>query len=126
MHIVNGIPTMEMKADSNAQAWARSAKNVLTITNESIAETLTEANTLAKNQGTPLFCLPENIQLDASTLKPLIEEAYQTMPRAQSDKDRMTVSQVAWIAVTQRFPCQPMHHTANNTANAAPMMQHEE
>lgn len=120
MHILGGIPAMEMKADPTAQAWARSAKNVLIITNESIAETLTEANILAQNQGKPLFCLPENIHLDADTLKTLIEETYQKIPRVQSDKDKMTVSQVAWLGVTQRYPC----HTAK--PNAVPVMQHEE
>lgn len=59
INISNNIPQMEMKADAQSQAWARSARNVLIITAESIAETLTQANDLAKSQGRQLFCLPE-------------------------------------------------------------------
>src|SRR5436189_129249 len=40
MSIATNIPQMELKADPQAQAWARSARHVLTITCESIAETL--------------------------------------------------------------------------------------
>ena len=55
MNIVNNIPQMEMKADPQSQAWARSARTVLILTSESIAETLVLSNESAKQQGTPLF-----------------------------------------------------------------------
>ena len=51
MNISNNIPSMEMKADPQAQTWARSARNILVITNESIAETLLEANQQAHAHG---------------------------------------------------------------------------
>jgi hypothetical protein len=135
MNIVSNIPTMEMKADANSQAWARSAKNVLTITNEGIAEALLEANRLAQSQGSPLFCLPNNTPLNADSMKVLIEKAYQTMPNVQTEKDKLTVSQVAWLAVTHDYPCktiaQPNPYNPNsppNPASSAPvsLMQHQE
>ncbi|ARG98926.1 phosphatase [Legionella micdadei] len=106
MNISNNIPQMEMKADAQSQAWARSARNVLIITSESIAETLTQANELAKSQGRPLFCLPSNVNLDAATLNSLILKTYKEIPSQQSDKDKMTVSQIAWLGVTKTYPCQ--------------------
>lgn len=107
---------MEMKADPQAQAWARSARNILIITNESIAETLTQANELAKSQGKQLFCLPPSVTLNAETLTNLIQQTYREISSQQSDKDKMTVSQVAWLAVTKNYPCQGQTPAATNPA----------
>ena len=106
MNISNQIPQMEMKADPQAQAWARSARSVLIITNESIAETLSQANELAKTQGKALFCLPPGVSLDAATLNGIIMQTYRDISSQQSDKDKMTVSQIAWLGVNKRFPCE--------------------
>lgn len=117
MNIADNIPQMEIKADPQAQAWARSARHVLTITCESIAETMLHANEIAKNQGNPIFCLPPNEQLNATTLCQLLQKTYKEMSSQQSDKDSMTVSQVAWLGASKSYPCQ------QNTA-AKNEMQH--
>lgn len=106
MSISNNIPQMEMKADPQSQAWARSARNVLTITSETVAETLLQANELAKTQGAPLFCLPPGKELNSVVLNGIILQTYNEISSQQSDKDKMTVSQVAWLGVTKAFPCQ--------------------
>ena len=106
MNIANNIPQMEIKADPQAQAWARSARHVLTITCESIEETIIQANEIAKNQGNPIFCLPPGEQLNAAQLNELIQQTYKEMSSQQSDKDSMTVSQVAWLGVSKKYPCQ--------------------
>src|ERR1044071_5417298 len=72
MSIANNIPQMEIKADPQAQAWARSAHHVLTVTSESIAETMLQANETAKNLGKPLFCLPSGVQINSIMLNELI------------------------------------------------------
>lgn len=139
MNISNNIPQMEMKADAQSQAWARSARNVLAVTTESIAETLIQANDLAKNQGRALFCLPIGVTLDAPTLNNIIVQTYKTLSSQQSDKDKMTVSQIAWLGITQAYPCQgsagaataapgnPLgfnqHYAASQSAKT-PAMQH--
>jgi|SRR5580704_1877425 hypothetical protein len=105
MNIANNIPQMEIKADPQAQAWARSAHHVLTITSESIAETMIQANETAKSQGKSIFCLPPGTLLDATALNNLIQQTYKEISSQQSDKDKMTVSQIAWIGVTKRYPC---------------------
>nr|WP_242602247.1 phosphatase [Legionella nagasakiensis] len=118
MNIVNNIPKMEMRADPQSQAWARSARNILTLTCESIAETLTLANDSAKSQGAPLFCLPAGVQLKAATLDSLIQQTYREISSQQSDKNKMSVSQVALIGVSKQYPCQPKNTQTNQMISA--------
>lgn len=120
MNIAENIPKMEIKADPQSQTWARSARNVLTITNETVAETLMQANETAKSQGKPLFCLPATVELTPKKMGELIEKAYRDVSSQRSDRDKLTVSQIAWVAVTQYYPCQ-----ASPAANAiGRVMQH--
>ena len=106
MNIANKIPQMEMKADPQSQAWARSARTVLILASESIAETLLLLNDNARQQGNPLFCLPVGQELSAATLNDLIQQTYKDIYSQQSDKDKMTVSQVALLGITNKYPCQ--------------------
>lgn len=122
MNIANNIPQMELKADPQAQAWARSARHVLDVTSESIAETITQANDLAKSQGKPLFCLPANVSLNAATLNGIIQQTYKEISSQQSDKDKMTISQVAWLGVTKNYPCQ--QNAANNQMQSLRALMH--
>ncbi|KTC66786.1 phosphatase [Legionella birminghamensis] len=126
MSISNNIPQMEMKADAQSQAWARSARNVLIITAESIAETLTQANDLAKSQGRQLFCLPEGKKLDAMTMNNIIVQTYGGISSQESDKNKMTVSQVAWLGVMKAFPCQgtPQTGSAVPSSGKTARMEH--
>lgn len=106
MNIANNIPQMEMKADPQAQAWARSARTVLILTSESIAETLMLSNETAKQQGMPLFCPPPGTQINGTMLNELIQQTYRSISSQQSDKDKMTVSQVALVGLKKQYPCQ--------------------
>ncbi|WP_419420130.1 phosphatase [Legionella sp. D16C41] len=126
MNIFNNIPKMEMKADPQAHAWARSARNILILADESIAETLVQGNELAKNQGKPLFCLPSNIKLTAETLHDIILRTYNNISSQQSDKDKMTVSQIAWLGVMQNYPCQSQAAPSLGFKNEDQAMQHLE
>ena len=105
MGIVNNIPQMEIKADPQSQAWARSARNIIALTNESIAESLALSNESASQHGAPLFCLPPGVDLNSTTLNDLIQKTYQEISSQQSDKDKLTVSQVALMGITQMYPC---------------------
>lgn len=106
MNIANNIPRMEMKADPQSQAWARSARTVLTLTSESIAETLLLSNETAKQIGKPLFCLPAGTALNAINLNELIQQTYREISSQQSDKNKMTVSQVALLGLKKQYPCE--------------------
>lgn len=105
MNIVRNIPQMEMKADPQSQAWARSARNILALTSESVAESLTFANETATRAGKPLFCLPANTQLSADVMNNLIQQTYNEISSQESDKNKMTVSQVAMMGITKQYPC---------------------
>ena len=105
INIANNIPKMEMKADKQAHTWARSARTVLNLTSESIAETLMLANQTAKEQGSPLFCMPSGIALNALSLNEIIQQTYHEISSQESDKNNMTVSQVALMGVTRKYPC---------------------
>lgn len=113
INIANNIPQMEVKADPQAQAWARSARNILILTSESIAESLTIANDSATRAGAPLYCLTPSVTLNGKMLNDLIQQTYREISSQQSDKNKMTVSQVALIGLGKQYPCQ------QNTALAA-------
>ena len=114
INIANNIPQMEMKADQQSQAWARSARTMLTLTSECILETLDIFNEKAKQSGTPLYCVPLAVKLDASSLNDLIQQTYKNISSLQSDKDKMTVSQVALLGLKNKYPCEQQPHTDAN------------
>lgn len=123
MNIANNIPKMEIKADPQAQAWARSARHVLNITCESIAETLMQANETSTSQGKPLFCLPVGTQLNSITLNDLIQQTYKELTSQSGDKNTMTVSQIALLGVSKQYPCQQSAVT-NQMAHVAAALAH--
>lgn len=114
MNIANGIPQMEMKADEQSQAWARSARTVLTLTCDGIADSLMLANETARQQGKPLFCLTPGVQISPEMLSALIQQTYQSLSIAQAEKDKMTVSQVALLGIQKQYPCK--NEAAKNKA----------
>jgi len=123
MNISNNIPKMQMKADPQSQAWARSARDVLAITTETVAETLLQANELATGQGRPLFCLPPGVTLNGLTMNSVIVNTYNQISSQKSDKDKMTVSQVAWLGVSKTYPCKGKNQHANQMRHVAALLQ---
>lgn len=113
MGIVNNIPKMEIKADGQAQIWAKSARNVVLLTCESVAESLTIANIAASRKNAPLFCLPPNVVLTGETLQNLLQQTYSEISSQEGDKSKMTVSEVALLAVSKTYPCTQTQTQAN-------------
>ena len=105
MNIVNNIPQMEMKADAQSQAWAKSARNILLLTSESITESLILANETATKKGMPFFCLPAGVKLNSVMVNELIQQTYNEITSQPSDKNNMTVSQVALVGLSKQYPC---------------------
>lgn len=124
MSIASNIPKMEMKADAQSQTWARSARNVLIITCESIAETMTQANKYAQKEGSPFFCLSDNKPLSANLLDELIQQTYKELPGPPSQKDKMTVSEIAWTAVRKHFPCKQSSNYAKQMKHVNALLAH--
>ncbi len=121
MNIANNIPKMEMKADKQAHTWARSARTILSLTSESIAETLMLANQAAGEHGAPLFCMPAGISLNALMLNELIQQTYREISSQESDKNNMTVSQVALIGVARKYPCADSHVKPSDVIHHEPV-----
>ncbi len=115
MNIVNNIPQMEMKADPQSQAWSRSARNILALTGESIAESLVLANETATRAGARLYCPPATMQLSAEDMNNIIQQTYRNITSQESDKNTMTVSQVALLGISQKYPCLPSQQSPTAT-----------
>lgn len=105
MNIANNIPQMEMKVDPQSQAWARSARTVLTLTCDGIFDSLILANETAKRNGQPLFCLSQGAQITPEMLNDIIQNTYRELKTPATEKDRMTVSQIALLGVQKQYPC---------------------
>ncbi|MCX7117843.1 MAG: phosphatase [Legionellales bacterium] len=119
MNIASNIPQMEMKADPQSQAWAHSARTILILTTESITETLTLANETARAAGHPLFCIPAGVALDPASVNELIQSTYRELSSQQSDKDQMTVSQIALLGLRKKYPCTEQTTATAQTGAAA-------
>lgn len=104
--IANQIPQMEMKADPKSQSWARSGRSVLALTNEAIAETLLQTNETATRAGHPFFCLPTGVQLNATVLNSIILNTFRDIGSQPNEKNKMSISQVAFMGVIKTYPCQ--------------------
>lgn len=111
INIATNIPKMEMKADSESQAWARSARNILILTSESVAESLMLANESATRLGSPLFCVPQQVTITGEMMNDLIQQTYRDISSQASDKNSMTVSQVALLGMSQKYPCAKEHQS---------------
>ncbi len=125
MNIANNIPKMEMKADSQSQAWARSARNILALTSESILQSLLAANTLSTERGNPLFCPPGGADITPDQMNQIIQSTYNSYNGGQAHKNQMTVSQMAMLGLTQKYPCQNQPSASVNkpTSNMAQQSQ---
>jgi hypothetical protein len=122
MHIAESIPKMEMKVDPRSQAWARSARNILVLTSESVSESLVVANDAATKAGKPLFCLPRGTRLTGTDINELIQKTYRDLSSQTRDKNKMTVSQIALLGISKQYPCDSRH--SDHMANAAESMVH--
>ena len=119
MNIANNIPQMEMKADAQSQAWARSARTVLTLTCDGITDSLILANETAKQHGQPLFCLATGTQISPEMLNGMIQQTYRELNTPQAEKDKMTVSNVALLGMQKQYPCAAAAAPAQTPTQAA-------
>ncbi len=100
--IAKSIPEMSLKADPQAQAWMRSAKSILAITDETVAQTIMAMNQLAKRQGRPLICLPDTKVIDGATVHDILAS------KIQGDVDENapdTISNIVTQELLKTYPC---------------------
>ncbi len=114
MTVANNISRMEMKADYEAQAWVRSARNVLLLSAESIWESLTTANDHANHQ---LFCMPDSSMMTAEAMTDLIKTTYQNLNLPEAEKNQLTVAKVGLLGLQQKYPCGPQNSAQLSVAH---------
>jgi hypothetical protein len=100
--IAKSIPTMQLKADPKSQAWARSARSILAVTDEAIAESIDAMNTISKNNGRPLICMPESKPIDSTMVHTLLAELISKMAPDEASKN---ISAVVVSKLNTSFPC---------------------
>ncbi len=113
MEISANIPRMEMKTDPESQAWARSARNVILLTGESIWESLKAANEMNTSAGKPLFCISNPNQINAEAMTDLIQSSYEQLQMNEQQKYNLTVAQLGLMALQQKYPCSGINSQSN-------------
>lgn len=120
MTIVHNIPSMSMKPDEQSQAWSRSARSILTSTDETMAQTIVSMNSLAAKQGKPIFCFSPGVPFDAAAVDDLIQKTYAELVKTQGTSvATMPVSDVLMIGMSSKYGCTSM--PAQATPSAAPI-----
>lgn len=101
MNIAQSISKMEIKANPRAQAWARSARSIMILTCESIAQTMLEMN---KTLPQPMLCPPDD-KIAAAALDKLIQTTYKKLYAKDKKTASMSVSKIALHAAIAKYPC---------------------
>lgn len=106
MTIIDNIPKMAMKPDEQSQAWVRSARNIVTSTDEAMVQTIISVNSVAMKQGRPVFCFSPGAPFDAGTADQLIQKTYAELLKTQGTSvSSMTVSDVLIIGMASQYSC---------------------
>lgn len=117
MTIVENIPKMAMKADEQSQAWVRSARNIITSTDETMLQTIIAMNASAAKNGKPIFCFSPGKPFDATTVDQIIQKTYAELLKMQGTSvGTMTVSDVLMVGMASQYSC-----AASPLASTLPM-----
>ena len=117
IEISSSIPQMELKADPHSQSWARSARNIITSTDETILQTAVLMNSLSAKQGKPLFCFSNNTKIDNKTIDTIIKNTYRDLvAQGKANVNNMSVSEVAVIGIANKYPCTAAQNNDNKQA----------
>lgn len=101
--IAQNIPKMSLKADEQAQAWARSAKSILAVTDETMAQTIQAMNQLAYKHNSPLLCLPQGNEVTPELIHETLEKIIAHLRPEQSTQ---TISNILVQQLQDDFSCQ--------------------
>lgn len=119
MAIVNNIPTMSMKPDEQSQAWVRSARSILTSTDQTMAQTIISMNAIAAKQGKPVFCFSPAAPFDAGTVDSIIQKTYGDWVKKQEAVASMSVSDVLMAGMVAQYSCNSTSTSIADTAGIA-------
>ncbi len=116
--IVKSIPETTLKADPKSQAWAHSARTILAVAEESIAETIFSLQSITNKMNRPLFCLPQGQAIDTALVHQLLAQIIQQLTPADENKN---LSDVVVTNIMSKYPCQEAaHHLSAQESLLAP------
>ncbi len=119
MTIANNIPLMAIKPDDQSQAWVRSAQRMLSLADETLCQTVVAMNTIAAKQGHPVFCFPQGILFDSSTVHDIILKTYAELIKTQGAAvSGMNISDILMLGMVSRYSC-----STTPTSTSMPMAQ---
>ncbi len=101
--VAKSIPEMSLKASPQAQAWMRSAKSILAITDETVAQTIVAMNNEAKKQGHPIICPKENVEINGTVIHELL---LNVIKGGVGDNDSESISSIAIRVLMTAYPCE--------------------
>lgn len=110
--IAKSIPEASLKADPKSQAWAHSARTILNVAEESIAESIAAVQTAANQLNRPIFCLPKDQSINTELIHQILEQKVSQLKEADATKN---LSDVVVASLTEKYPCQSI-----NQAQAGP------
>lgn len=111
MTIVNNIPEMSVKPDEQSQAWVRSARSMIGLADQTMAQTILSMNAVAAKQGSPIYCFPANFNLDAAAVDDIIQKTYGEWVKSQQASPSMPASDVLLAGMAQ-YACSSSQTTA--------------
>lgn len=82
-------------------------------------DTLTLANSMLAEEGSPFYCAADNVDLSAAGVMPLLRqyvELLRSKPRSQQAMDTLSAGTVVMVMLTSTYPC-----ALGDPENGAPM-----
>jgi len=101
--IAKSIPEASLKADPKSQAWAHSARAILEVAEESIAESIAAVQNAASQLNRPIFCLPESQSINTALIHQLLAQSISQLTEADATKN---LSDVVVASLREKYPCQ--------------------
>ena len=112
--IAKGIPQASLKADPQSQAWARSARSILEVTEETIAQTIQSVQSFAAKRNIQVFCLPAGMKIDNSLIHQILERSITNLSAAEANKN---ISEVVTEQLETQYPCKSNQHVQQRNNN---------
>jgi len=112
--IAKNIPVARLSIKPKAQAWARSARSIFDITEETIAQTIESMQAIALKNQRPIYCMHDSKKLDGALVHQILEPMINNLPAKYSNR---TISDVVVEKLISMYPCHAINK-ANPTTSS--------
>lgn len=101
--IAKSIPEATLKADPKSQAWAHSARTILHVAEESIAESISSMQNAAMRLQRPILCMPQGRSINTALIHEILE---QNIAQLKPSDETKNLSNVVVASLSTKYPCQ--------------------